>query len=191
MIAINDNYLVAPFADVCYFADARWWKWHTEGLAKSWPWKSFTKEEQIAAFRDFDGQKVTIENTGMMIADPEVAMLHNFGQLGLSEQPNGIHTGSNSGYQAINLAVLAGAKRILLLGYDMKFDKGRAHAHNGHPATTSECQYLSYAKSFSTMIPFLDRLGVEVVNCTPGSAIQAFKRGTVESLLPDPSSAVV
>jgi hypothetical protein len=34
VIAINDAYLWAPSADVCYFADSRWWEWHTKGIAK-------------------------------------------------------------------------------------------------------------------------------------------------------------
>ena len=28
VIAVNDAYRLAPFADVCYFADSEWWGWH-------------------------------------------------------------------------------------------------------------------------------------------------------------------
>ncbi|HCZ48509.1 MAG TPA: hypothetical protein DCZ11_05850, partial [Gammaproteobacteria bacterium] len=42
---------------------------------------------------------------------------------GLSASPLRIHQGGNSGYQALNLAVLLGAERVILLGYDM---------HGGH-----------------------------------------------------------
>lgn len=117
---------------------------------------------------------MTIHNTGMMVADPRVFMLKNLGRDGLSEEPNGINTGSNSGYQAINIAVLAGAKRILLLGYDMKFTGGRSHSHNGHPVKMAEQAYRGYAKNFASMLPHLKRLGIEVVNCAPGSAITCF-----------------
>ena len=182
-IAVNDQYLVAPSADVLYFADARWWEWHHQGLAKSWPWASFTAEQVRERFASFAGQKATIDGTGMMVPDPAVFMLHNHGREGLSEQPNGLHTGMNGGYQAINLAVLAGARRVLLAGYDMRFPGGRSHSHNGHPHSHPEANYSLYASKYSSMLPQLGRLGVDVVNCTPGSAIDAFPRGDLASLL--------
>lgn len=175
--------MVAPHADICYFADARWWKWHSEGIVKKWPWIEFTAEQQLAAWRAFPGAKVTIENTGMMVSDPEVFMLHNGGRDGLSERANALHTGSNGGYQALNLAVLTGAKRIALLGYDMRFPGGRSHSHNGHPIKIPEAAYNQYAKNFSSMLPQLKGLGVEVINCTPGSAIGAFRKASLESIL--------
>jgi hypothetical protein len=183
VIAVNDNYLVAPFADIVYFADAQWWKWHSTGIEKNWAWARFTSEQVKKAFAEFRGQKCTIENTGLQVSDPGVFFLHNFGSEGLSDRPNGLHTGSNSGYQAINLAVLAGAKRILLLGYDMKHTGGRSHAHNGHPVKHPEDVYLRYARNFATMVPHLQKLGVEVVNCTPQSAITCFPKEALESVL--------
>ena len=183
IIAINDAYLIAPSADVNYFADARWWKWHTDGIAKRWIWASFTKEEQRERFASFAGIKVTIENTGAMVADPEVFMLHNAGNTGLSAEPNALCTGSNSGYQAINFAVLAGASRILLLGYDMHFAGTRSHSHNGHPLAVPEGIYVSFAPKYRSMLPHLEARGVSVVNCSPGSRIDAFPKASIESIL--------
>ncbi len=183
VIAVNDAYLVAPWADLLYFADHQWWKWHSEGLKKMWPWASFPAEEVKRRFAEFPGQKMTIENTGMMISDAAVFMLHNSGPDGLSEKPNAICTGCNGGYQAVNIAVLAGAKRILLVGYDMRFTGGRSHSHNGHPTRQPESAYARYAQSFKTMLPQLKRLGVEVVNCTPGSLIACFPRAELVDAL--------
>lgn len=167
MIAVNDAYLLAPWADVCYFADFRWWEWHMDR----------------PDFKAFEGQKVTIENTGGMVRDASVFMLHNYGYEGLSEKPNGVHTGSNGGYQAINIAVLAGCRKVLLSGYDMRFPGGRSHWHKGHPVKVGEDRYLQYAKTYKTMLPALGRLGVEVVNCTPGSALKCFRMSTLEKEL--------
>lgn len=183
VVAVNDSYLIAPWADVCYFADSRWWQWHTDGIAKAWPWAKFEPHQVKRLFASFAGQKVSIENTGMLIADAEVAILHNRGSDKLCEEQNGLNTGSNSGYQAINLCVLAGAKRILLLGYDMRFEAGRSHSHNGHPLKMPEQVYSLYASRFDSMKPQLARLGVEIVNCSPGSAIKAFRRGDLEQEL--------
>lgn len=186
---VNDQYLVAPWADLLYFADARWWEWHHNGVvAKSWGWAKFSTAEVQQALRDFRGQKVTIGDTGRMVADPNVFMLHNETSAsgntgGLSERPNAIRTGTNSGFQVINVVTLAGAKRIALLGYDMRYHNGRSHSHNGHPLTQPEADYIGFAKKFSTMLPALEKLGITVVNCTPGSAIDAFQRGDIASVL--------
>ncbi len=144
---------------------------------------SFTAEEQRKAFAGFQGQKVTVFKTGKMVSDPSVFMMHFESLPGLSEKPNTLHTGSNSGYQAINLAVLAGAKRILLLGYDMRFQGAKSHSHNGHPVKHSESAYTGYARNFASMVPQLQRLGVEVINCSPSSAIGCFPRMPLEQAL--------
>ena len=117
MIVVNDAYLLAPWADILYFADWRWWR-------------DFGHRKR-AEFKAFQGQKCTIENSGAMVDDPEIFMLHNSGHEGLSEKPNCLHTGSNGGYQAVNIATLAGAKRVVLLGYDMRFHGKRSHFHAG------------------------------------------------------------
>ena len=184
---VNDAYLIAPFADLLYFADARWWEWHHNGIAKSWPWVKFTEEQVRKAMESFAGQKVTIGTTGMMVRDPKVFMLNNDTSVtgkdgGLSTKPNAIRTGSNSGYQVMNVVALAGAKRIALIGYDMRFANGRSHSHNGHPLKMPESAYRDYARRFDTMLPQLAELGIEVVNCTPGSAITAFQRGDIAGL---------
>lgn len=129
---------------------------------------------------------MTIENTGLNIDDPDVFMLHNLNNLGLSESPNGIHTGSNGGYQAVNIATLSGATKILLLGYDMHYPKGKTHWHKGHEWPVHEDQYRNYANKFRSMLPTLRRLGIKVINCTPDSRIDAFEKGDIESILNEP-----
>lgn len=184
---VNDMYLVAPWADLLYFADAKWWQWHSQGLPKAWPWVKFTAEQVAKAYASFAGQKATIFGTGMATSDPKVFMLHNHGSDKLSEKRNGLHTGSNSGYQVLNLVTLAGAKRIPLVGYDMRFTNGKSHSHNGHPHKMPENSYRDFAKTFATMVPQLQKWGVEVLNCTPGSAIQCFPRADLASLLASPA----
>ncbi len=182
VIVVNDNYLVAPWADLLYFADHRWWQWHTAGIEKAWPWARFTKEEVRAAFKSFAGQKVTIQHQPMA-SGPDIFSLKNGGPDGVSDKQNEIRTGSNSGFQAMNIAALSGSKTILLLGYDMRFQGGRAHAHNGHPVKMPEDAYGRYAKNFSSMQSPLAKMGVRVVNCTPDSRIDAFPKGELATEL--------
>lgn len=182
VIVVNDAYLLAPFADLVYFADARWWMWHKDR----------------PEFKAFAGEKVTIENTGAMVSDFAVHMLRNSSQShplpgeepsgGLSEAPNALRTGCNGGYQAVNIATLAGAARVLLVGYDMHFPGGKSHWHRGHfvngrEVKTPEDRYFQYARAFKSMRAPLEKIGCEVVNCTPGSRIAAFRFSTLEAEL--------
>lgn len=105
-------------------------------------------------------------------------MLRNADHLGqrdgLALDQQSLITGRNSGYQAINLAVLSGAKRILLLGYDMRFIQGRSHWFGDHPIKNVEHEFKCYAPKFKTMKPQLEKEGVTVINATPGTFIDAF-----------------
>jgi hypothetical protein len=178
-IVVNDAYLVAPWAKVLYAADDRWWKWQLEGKNKVWPWVSFTKEQVRQAYAEFKGQKVTIQHP-TVIQDQDILILENDGSEGLSFRPDAIRTGHNSGYQALNIAILSGAKKILLLGFDMRFINGKSHAHNGHEVKMAEHAYKKYAQNFSSMQHDLRKIDVDIVNCTEGSLINCFRFSTVE-----------
>lgn len=114
-------------------------------------------------------------------------MLHNDRieeQGGLAARPNALRTGLNSGYQALGLAVAAGAARIVLLGYDMHFNGEKSHWHGGHPVPVGEAMYRNvYAKYFRELVPQLRQMNIEVLNATPGSALTCFKEVSIESLL--------
>jgi hypothetical protein len=191
VVAINDQYLVAPWADVLYFADRKWYDWHVAGVEKSWPWVKFSAEHVKQAFENFPGEKVTIRR----YPKPEqmkdeakypasVSRLANLGCERLSENPAGVHTGKNSGYQVMNAVVLAGANPILLVAYDMRFHGQRTHSHNGHRDRTAEAAYTTdYARQFNTAEHQLNALGVRVINCTPGSRIRCFPTSTLEQEL--------
>ncbi len=106
---------------------------------------------------------------------------------GLSFDRSVIHQGSNSGYQAINLACHLGAKRIILLGYDMQFGpEGQTHHHGDHPKgmnNPAEGLFKTWIERFATIVPDLERAGVEIINCTPDSALKCFPMAKLEEVL--------
>lgn len=166
VIAINDAYKLAPWADVLWFCDERWFGWHRQAVL------------------DFAGQPATLENYALKALRPDLWCLHNIGQTGLYEEPWGVMTGGNSGYQAINLAVHLGVSRILLLGYDMH---GK-HWFGDHPRPTAQHVYAgTMLPKFPTLVEPLKRRGVEVINCTPGSLLDCFPRADLAACLPDDS----
>lgn len=184
VIVVNDMYLVAPWADVLYFADEKWWSWHVEGRMKIWPWVKFSVDEQKAALWSFKGQKVTIDHP-VMAQHPSLFVLKKHGDLDFSPEQDAIRTGGNSGYQALNIAALSGGNPILLIGYDMRWSGGRRHSHNGHQPNdgAAEQQYASFAQAFDSTKGYLQVRGIEVINCTPNSLLRAYRFGQLESLL--------
>lgn len=108
----------------------------------------------------------------------------------LSTYPRAIHQGSNSGFQALNLAILMGAKKILLIGYDMRYIGKKRHWHGDHdkrlknPAPSTLNMFI---KAFNT-IKDDDLQGAVVLNCTPGSALDRFPFSTLEEELGSESS---
>lgn len=148
-IVVNNAYQLAPWADVLYFCDARWIDVHPCALK-------------------FAGLKVSLE-------DDRVLRLENGGESGIDERPTHLRTGRNSGYQALNLAVLFGAKRILLFGFDMKA-KGKTHFFGRHPPSLErQHPYQVWIRHFNQAAPVLKSMGVEVWTCTD-SALTCFER---------------
>jgi len=171
-IAINDAYSLAPWADVCYFADAKWWGWHKD------------KED----FKNFVGQKCSIQTSKENIKDSCVHFIKNahepYHGFGLSLEPDRIVTGRNSGYQALNIAVLAGAKKIVLLGFDGASDvNGRSHWFGEHPSPVNPSAYEEYRRAFSAGENAIKDAGVRVINCSPGSKIDSFEKMDLEEAL--------
>lgn len=191
VIAINDNYLVAPFADVHYYADIKWRLWHEAGLARAWPWCSFTAEEVKRAFAGFAGQRCTLTCTP---AGPDEYQLRNSLPDGLSLDPHGIATGFNTGHQALNIAALSGAEQILLLGYDGAPTDGRKHAFGEHP-DRSVVPYPFMLAEMKKAAQAIEQLGVRVINCSLQSAIDCFEKMpldvALDCLQPDQAAAAL
>lgn len=185
-IAVNDAYLLAPWADVCYFADGEWWRWHTKGIARP----GFSADQVRERFAAFAGQKCSIRWSGMNVEDESVHIVknkygeHSHGE-GISLDPRCLVSGKNSGFQAINLAILAGAKRILLLGIDGAPDKlGRNHWFGENPRNVQWAVFYEYMRrTFASAENQIKAAGVEVINCNPTSFIDHFPKMTLEKAL--------
>ncbi len=88
---------------------------------------------------------------------------------GLSTRINTLHSGSSSGYQAINLSYLLGWSRALLLGFDMRASK-ESHFFGRHKNGLRD-EPFAFA---SLMIPkyrSLIGLSYPIINCTEDSAL--------------------
>ncbi len=165
VIAIKEAYLLAPWADVLYSCDFKWW--YGEKGAPT-----------------FAGMKYGLEAGS---AKWGVNILRNTGQEGVETDPTGLRTGQNSGYQAVNLAVHFGASRIVLLGFDMwRSPEGKSNWFEGQGIAKSyhvASPYPMFISFFATMVEPLKALGVEVVNCSRSTMLRSFPQMTLEDAL--------
>jgi hypothetical protein len=86
----------------------------------------------------------------------------------LSSGPIG--TPGCSGYVALNLAAQKGARRIVLFGYD--FHKVYRYFFSDEPYPRVEIA--GVIDSFRRVAPWYQRRGIEILNASPGTAIDAF-----------------
>jgi hypothetical protein len=155
VIAVNDAYRRLPFADVLYACDARWWgvHGHCAGFAGE-KWSSHSRDNQKLKEADRYG----------------LTLVTGCNRKGFSLDPDQIHYGGNSGFQAVNLAILFGAYRIVLIGCDMH----GSHFFGPHPTplrnTSRFDQYIQKFGDAAKMLPS----HIKIVNATPDSALMCF-----------------
>lgn len=116
---------------------------------------------------------------------PELTYLRFKRGRGLSMNPDMLY-GLNSGFAALNVAYLAGAKGIHLIGFDFRFsDKGQ-HWHEEYSwfKQKSDRQLKRWARDFNDAVRQLNTHGVEVTNFVgpEGSEIEAFNTKPLKDL---------
>lgn len=165
VFVVNTTWERLPDADVLYASDQSWWETHLPAVRARFRGECWTQSRFIA-HRDH---------------------LHHVrcvGKPGLSRSPGLVHSGHNSGYQAINLAYLLGARHILLAGYDMQRTRGMSHWHGDHPGILNRGLNTSlWLENFALLAPELVQAGVTVVNCTIETALNSFPTGDLASCL--------
>src|SRR5690606_31683531 len=101
LIVVNATFKLAPWADVLYAADARFWDTYVEQIRASFRGEWWSVSEQARS------KHGTYWNR------------HGASE-GFHPDPDTINGGGNSGYQATHLAATFGSREIVLLGFDMQ-----------------------------------------------------------------------
>ena len=154
VIGVNNAYLHGSWVDICWFGDCRWYQWHKEGL------------------RDYPGLVVTCCTT-LAGSTKRVKVVTRGDPRGIDRRPDRVSWNRNSGASAINFAYHLGAKRIVLLGYDMRRVNDRTNWHEDHPCPQKN-PYPMFLKVFPEIKRDADKLGLEILNATPDSALTVF-----------------
>lgn len=167
VIAVNDAWTLAPWATALMASDGAWW------IAN-------------ACLKQFPGMKFCLEKSALTRCS-NVVVLKRTGEDGLELEPTGLRTCRNSGGAAINLAVHFGARRIILLGYDMSMPAGlkREHFFGQHKfPLRGGSPYQMFREQFKKMVKPLGDAGVRVVNCTRVTELDCFPKRDLREELP-------
>lgn len=187
VLAVNDSYKYTHFPDAIFSLDHLWLEKMLEsGNMDSVPGPVF----------------VAIDENNPQKEHKDVTYLHRPYRKPpyiLSEDPTTITNGMNSGFGALGLAYLKGAKLLYLLGFDFKFQPdGRTHFHAGYDWFNEDtensvsikqmninCQRLfpQWIEAFRDTLPQLKQAGVQVFNCSPDSALPYFPHKPYEECL--------
>lgn len=164
IIGVNDAFRLGHWVDVCWSGDCRWYDWNKDDLL-AFPGLRFTCCPQ----------------TGCM---PGMIKIQRGKPKGIETRPDRVAWNRNSGASAINLAVHFGAKRIVLLGFDMAMKEGKHNWHTHHQHSPPEDIYQRwYLDPFREIKLDLDKIDVECLNATPGSALKVFRTVELRSVL--------
>ena len=164
-IAINNSYELLGRPHVVYACDYLWWKFNHMKVKQNINRSCLWTQDRAAA------EQFQINHIQWEAKD------------GLGKR--GLRVNGNSGAGAINLAYHFGARRILLIGMDMKVGpKGEKHWHPDHPQPLVQAQqFEEWRKKMGVLAADLKAEGVAVINCTPGSALTHFPMGDLETEL--------
>jgi hypothetical protein len=178
LYACNDAYRLAPDADLLHACNYGWWA------------------SRYQSVKDLPADKWT--TNGKAAAEFDLNWIAEVNRPGLSRDPNLLHHGHSSGYQLLGMAHRAGAERIILLGYDMKFapdydgktkriGSGPRHFFGEYEKALQH--WPSVMVHGGVHVELLDlyrsvaKQGlVEIVNCTPGSALDCFPTADINDV---------
>lgn len=161
--AVKEAVLLAPWADVLYAADTDWWCNYQD------------------RWQDFQGEKVTVSNRaaelyGLKYMEAKTQQKWSFAQGALA-------TGGNSGFQTINLTVLDGADRVILLGFDYGYDETAQNKHWWDKDYPRDSRYSNYAEWNKRLAAAAPLIPVPVLNATPLTAITCFPKVDLKAVL--------
>jgi hypothetical protein len=176
-IAINDAYKILPNASALFWCDNSWCGRESDGL-----------KQHVTTHR-FHPRKYASTHIDQDIRGPAGStILNKIDDYGYAPDINEV-CGNNGGTQCLNFAINLGARKIYLIGYDMRDDplaRGVTHWHEDHELVI---RHDTYSRLFIPSIVSLNkdvrRLGinVEIINCSRTSAIPCFKKEIVRELI--------
>jgi len=163
-ILVNNSYKLAPWGDVVYGCDVRWWDYH--GGCSNFTGLKLSQDDDVKMRPSWGVHRVCADHSSDRIE---------------MQRPGYIGWGGNSGFQALNLAAQFCFSKICLVGFNMTYDHGE-HWHNPHPweLPAKVANVARHRRAVDNAALTLEKLGIDVVNCTRNSALKNYRLSTLE-----------
>jgi hypothetical protein len=168
VLAVNDAARYLPWATALFSLDHRWIKNQRKEI------ETFKGEKYLAVGESFDFDVA-----------PEAIYLRREHGKGFSINPERIYMGGgNSGFGAVNVALLQQSLRIILLGFDFCKHAGALHWHGEYPwaGGFTSVMWAKWAQLLDDQASFLKRKGVEVYNASDVSLLNQYTRVPLTAL---------
>lgn len=171
VIGVNIAFMLGDWISVFYFCDSQFYRIYKEDIDK------------------FHNIKATCVNhlpRYLLPGTGNIKRLRRDNRYGISNNREVIQWNFNSGCAAINFAIHAGVKRILLLGFDMvPGPEGDTHWHQGfapYTKPTTKMVFKRFLRAFPHIARDAKTRGVEILNVSPNSAIKEFPRVSLKDV---------
>lgn len=172
-VCVNDSWRLAPWGDVLYATDWQWWHAHYQASTAFAGVRLSSTRKRIA--RDFPG-----------VSEVPVALVGDDRRPTFILEPKGlIGSGGNSGFQAMNIALQTGARRLIMVGFDMTLSGG-SHWHGDHKNGLGNPRADLMEKWRNVLDGQARRLqdrGIDVINASPVSALKNYRKATIKEAL--------
>jgi len=177
VIGINIAFMIGDWMDIIFFGD--------NGF--------FLKYQELLA--NHPALRVTCTNIETARSANWVKVLDkdNDHVKGISQNPKLVSWNGNSGAAAISLAAHTGAKRIILVGFDMNLGEDMSqHWHDEYergkintPDSQKRWQPTieRHQRGFEQIAIDAKKMGIEILNASPTSEINLFPKYTVKELV--------
>ena len=178
LFVCNNGYQLAHDASLLYACNYRWWQHY-------WP-----------SVRNLPCEKWTVNRSAAN--EFGINWIAERFQHGLSTDRDIISHGHGSGFSLVSMAYRSGADRIVLIGYDLRYSSdydGKQqiigstprHFFDEYPASMQHWPSVSVKGGVHVELVELYRSIkeqglIEIINCTPGSAIDCFPSVDIEEL---------
>jgi hypothetical protein len=173
IIGINIAYKIGNWIDMVFFGDSNF----------------FLKNKN--ELYNWEGIKICCSNVVSKYDWVKYILRDKNAAFGISKFPHCVAWNGNSGAAAISIAANTGAKRIFLLGFDMKLDGGNFHHWhneygtkpvNGNPARRA-LPFARHLRGFPAIKKDALAMGIQIINVNPDSAIEEFEKMTLKEAL--------
>jgi len=171
-IICNTGFMAFPWAKVMYFGDCKvhtWISWEDGG-------------RYAEGFDNYTGLKVSC--CPDTLRDSRIHTLYRR-RRGLTDEPRTVGWNCNTGASAVNLAMHLGAKKVVLIGFDLQQINGKSNFHNYNFIPDEDP--ISIYKKFMNFWPYVkesaEKFGLEIVNTTLNSKLDLFPFVKLEDVL--------